>query len=294
MGFTKIIQARYDNNPNYLLDSMLNCIIQTGNSYPSDSSILWDKLRGQLQKLYGISLSMFDTHNFRVGSYTGVCSPDEYYIYEAPIKLINKLVGDYTNYFLPAVNFPEGVFIGFFPSEFKDHTFRMEHFVEFCKLVFIMYENLTIYLSSEHISDDILYIYRELFRINLISQIYDNGDEINWEWIQDEESCNLFITERETKNDDGSNTICVSGIYGHIDNYLTPEDIKTHSREIQNAYRCYNYAEAGDIYRKYGSVKEKLDRTFNHTLKDESTVVKVQLDEKPKAMNVGIKVDFGE
>lgn len=285
MGFTKIIQSMYDNNPNYLLDSMLNCVIQTGNSYPSDSSVLWDKLRNKLQKLYGISLTMFDTHNFRVGSYTGVYSADEYYIYEAPIELINKLVGDYTAYFLPSVNFPEGVFLGFFPSEFKDQAFRKEHFVEYCKLVFTMYENLAIHISSTNtISDNILYIYRELFRINLISQIYDNGDEISWNW-SDGESSNLFITERS--NDE---TTCVSSIYGEIDNLLTSNDIKTHSREIQTAYRYYDYAEAGEIYRKYGSVKEKLNTTFNPTPKDKPDETP-QVDEKPKVENVETILD---
>ena len=244
MANTKIIQTKYDNNPNYLLDRFLECVINTGNSYPNDSSVINDPLRVQLQKLYGIKLSMFDTHSFRLGSYTGVCFEDVYYIYEAPIDIINRLVGDYTEYYFPEVNFPEGILLGFFPSEFKNIEYRKAHMIEYSKVVWNLYENLVAAISYSHtISSDVIDIYRELFKLNLFAQIIESGTKITWT-----DEGGLFNTYNIFE---GENTInVVSDMSYQLGYSMTAAEVESSVKQIQTAYRAYNYSEIGDLFRK--------------------------------------------
>ena len=248
MANTKIIQTKYDNNPNYMLDRFLECIIETGNSYPNDSSVINDPLRVQLQKLYGIKLSMFDTHSFRLGSYTGVCFEDIYYIYEAPIDIINRLVNDYTEYYLSEVNFPEGTLLGFFPSEFKDIEFRKAHMIEYSKVVWNLYENLIAYITNSNaLSSDVINMYRELFKLNLFAQILETGTNIPWT-----DGGGLFnigcIYDGEV-----SITNIVSDMSFQLGCSMTVNEVESSAKQIQAAYRAYNYSEIGDLFRTYGS-----------------------------------------
>lgn len=248
MANTKIILTKYDNNPNYLMDKFLEYVIETGNSYPNDSSVINDPLRVQLQKLYDIKLSMFDTHSFRLGNYTGACFEDIYYIYEAPIDIINRLVGDYTEYYLPEVNFPEGILLGFFPSEFKDIEFRKAHMIEYSKVVWNLYENLNIYISNSHtISSEVIDMYRELFKLNLFAQIIETGTKITWT-----DKGGLFNTYC---NFEGEYTITnvVSDMSYQLGYSMTTCDVERSAKQIHAAYRAYNYSEIGPLFRAHAS-----------------------------------------
>lgn len=248
MANTKIIQTKYDNNPNYLMDRFLGCVIETGNSYPNDSSVINDPLRVQLQKLYGINLSMFDTHSFRLGSYTGVCFEDIYYIYEAPIDIINRLVNDYTKYHIPEVNFPEGILLGFFPSEFKDIEFRKAHMIEYSRVVWNIYENLIAYISdSNSLSSDVIVMYRELFKLNLFAQILETGTKITW--TDKDELFNIGCIY----NDTGTITNVVSDMSYQLGYRMTANEVEHSVKQIQAAYRAYNYSEIGNLLRTCGS-----------------------------------------
>lgn len=247
MANTKIIQTKYDNNANYLMDRFLECIIETGKSYPNDNSVINDPLRVQLQKLYGIKLSMFDTHSFRLGSYTGVCFEDIYFIYEAPIDIINRLVNDYTEYYFPEVNFPEGILLGFFPSEFKDIEFRKAHMIEYSKVVWNLYENLVAHMSYSHtLSSDVIDMYRELFKLNLFAQIIENG--MNIPWTDEGGLFNTGCIFKDAKN----KTNIVSDMSFQLGYSMTTDAVKSSVKQIQAAYRAYNYSEIGDLFRTYG------------------------------------------
>lgn len=279
MANTKIIQTKYDNNPNYLMDRFLECIIETGKSYPNDSSVINDPLRVQLQKLYGIKLSMFDTHSFRLGSYTGVCFEDAYYIYEAPIDIINRLVGDYTEYYLPEVNFPEGIILGFFPSEFKDIEFRKSRMIEYSKFVWNLYENLIVYISNSNtISSEVLNMYRELFKLNLFAQILETGANIPWT-----DEGGLFNTGcifKDAKNI----TNVVSDMSYQLGYSMTVDEVESSVKQIQSAYRAYNYSEIGDLFRKYGSKHMRMYwEDVNCFLRGTSHSIKENNDETAKS-----------
>lgn len=248
MANTKIIQTKYDNNANYLMDRFLECIIETGKSYPNDNSVINDPLRVQLQKLYGIKLSMFDTHSFRLGSYTGVCFEDIYFIYEAPIDIINRLAGDYTEYHIPEVNFPEGILLGFFPSEFKDIEFRKAHMIEYSKVVWNLYRNLIAYIyNSNTISSNVIDMYKELFKLNLFAQIIENGMNIPWT-----DRGGLFNIAC-TNNNAGRTINVVSDMSYQLGYSMTACEVESSVKQIQAAYRVYNYSEIGDLFRTYGS-----------------------------------------
>lgn len=248
MANTKIIQTKYDNNANYLMDRFLECIIETGKSYPNDNSVINDPLRVQLQKLYGIKLSMFDTHSFRLGSYTGVCFEDIYFIYEAPIDIINRLVNDYTEYHIPEVNFPEGILLGFFPSEFKDIEFRKAHMIEYSKVVWNLYRNLIAYIyNSNTISSNVIDMYKELFKLNLFAQIREAGTNIPWT-----DRGGLFNIAC-TNNNAGRTINVVSDMSYQLGYSMTACEVESSVKQIQAAYRAYNYSEIGDLFRTYGS-----------------------------------------
>ena len=282
MANTKIIQTKYDNNPNYLMDRFLECIIETGKSYPNDSSVINDPLRVQLQKLYDIKLSMFDTHSFRLGSYTGVCFEDAYYIYEAPIDIINRLVGDYTEYYLPEVNFPEGIILGFFPSEFKDIEFRKSHMIEYAKVVWNLYENLIVYMSNSHThSSNVIDMYRELFKLNLFAQILETGEKIPWT-----DGGGLFNTGCISR-DGGTITNIVSDMSFQLGRSMTVNEVESSVKQIQSAYRAYNYSEIGDLFRKYGSKHTRMYwEDVNCFLRSPSHLIKDNKDEAAKSEEI--------
>ena len=282
MANTKIIQTKYDNNPNYLLDRFLECVIETGNSYPNDSSVINDPLRVQLQKLYGIKLSMFDTHSFRLGSYTGVCFEDIYYIYEAPIDIINRLVNDYTEYCLSEVNFPEGILLGFFPSEFKNIEFRKAHMIEYSKVVWNLYTNLIVYiLSSNTLSSDVIDMYKELFKLNLFAQILETGTKITW--TNKGGLFNIYCIY----NDAGNATNVVSDMYYRLGCSMTTNEVENSVKQIQAAYRAYNYSEIGDLFRTYGSKYMGMNwDDANCFLKNYSNLDKENKDEARKSEEI--------
>lgn len=279
MANTKIIQTKYDNNPNYLLDRFLECVIETGNSYPNDSSVINDPLRVQLQKLYDIKLSMFDTHSFRLGSYTGVCFEDIYYIYEAPIDIINRLVNDYTEYYIPEVNFPEGILLGFFPSEFKNIEFRKAHMIEYSKVVWNLYENLIAYISNSNtLSSDVIDMYRELFKLNLFAQILETGAKITWT-----DKGGLFNIGC-IYNDAGSITNVVSDMSYQLGCSMTANEVERSVKQIQAAYRAYNYSEIGNLLRTCGSKHMRMYwGDINCFLKNSSNLNKENEDKAGKS-----------
>lgn len=259
---TKIIQAKYDNNPNYIMDMIINNIIDSGNSYPNNGSVTNDHLRDQLQKVYDINLSMFDTHSFRLGDYTGAFYKDVYFVYEAPISLINNLVGDYTNYSIPLTVFPDGIFIGFFPTEFKDANYRKTHMIEYAKVIYGLYYNLYCSIRGDYKYNS---FYFTIFKLNLIAQVIDSGTKINWvnySFIpsddpeeKEEPLFNIYkyFTDKE---DLGDYHVSYLETFGYL---MTKDEAYEHTKEIQTAYKSYNYADVCQLFRKYGTSVAKLE-----------------------------------
>lgn len=156
----EIIQMKYDNNPNYIMDQILHYELKKKNKYPDMSTVVNDPLRPQLQKYLGINLSMCDTHSYILGNYQGICTNDKYFIYVAPIEELRKILpkscyntetGELFSYVYEVPWFPEGVFLGFMPTEFiNDDEFRNSHLKMYYSFIETMYYYMIEYMNDKH------------------------------------------------------------------------------------------------------------------------------------------------
>lgn len=236
----EIIQMKFDNNPNYIIDQILHYELKKKNKYPDMSTVVNDPLRSQLQKYFGINLSMCDTHSYILGNYHGICTDDKYFIYAAPMKELEKILstqGSYHNeeavedYKSSSILkcrdtswFPEGVFLGVMPTELiDDDQFRNEHMGMYCCYIYDMYINMARYMREKRYFDsDIINIYHFFFK------------------------CKLYL--------DGGVSSEIDHIYCDYrgSKYFTTSALKEHEKEFRSAYLTYNYADYEQFFRKYG------------------------------------------
>ena len=152
------------------LDQMIDSIMRS--KYPNENSILGDTLRYNLMKCYGINLNMFDSHKHIIYYPNGgIC--DTFYFYEAPMNYIKELREKLENPYDILGQYPEGTFLGFFATEFKDPVLRKQYQKEY--IIFVYFAVIAIrkdvyglmpfnqaYLNSIHMMN-IIYILRAAF-----------------------------------------------------------------------------------------------------------------------------------
>lgn len=235
----EIIQMKFDNNPNYIMDQILHYELKKKNKYPDMSTVVNDPLRPQLQKYFDINLSMCDTHSYILGNYQGICTNDKYFIYVAPMKELEKIFSDKCNhddkkeekdksllqYGFNASWFPEGVFLGILPTEaIDDDQFRNDHMGMYCCYIYDMYNNMVEYmLANRYFNSNIINIYRFFFNCKL--QLDGGSDEVD----------RIYYDFSKTR-------------------YLTVSFLKEHEKEFRAVYSTYNYADYMQFFRKYGVI----------------------------------------
>lgn len=161
-------------DPVWRLDQMINCIYNS--TYPNINSVINDHLRSDIQEAYNINLNMFDTHRFIFGSKIGICERTEYYFYEGPYEKIKAIFTnsndkddafDFGNHICG--EYPEGILLGFFATEFKDPEFRRTHMKDYADFLFWTAYNLSnkridtssaYYFYNEHL--DLIYLFKRM------------------------------------------------------------------------------------------------------------------------------------
>lgn len=108
--------------------------------YPDTSSIVNDRLRGELSNILGINLNMFDTHRFGFVAFNNTFCSNEYYVYEGSADDIDKILSkDYICNDIRGI-YPDGVFAGFFKTELRDPEYRASHPYEYFKFIYKLAE----------------------------------------------------------------------------------------------------------------------------------------------------------
>lgn len=108
--------------------------------YPDTSSIVNDRLRGDLTNILGINLNMFDTHRFGFLTFNGAFCSNEYYVYEGSAENIDNILSK--EFFCDDITgiYSDGVLAGFFKTEFRDVEYRSTHAYEYFKFIYKLAE----------------------------------------------------------------------------------------------------------------------------------------------------------
>lgn len=139
------------NDPMWKLDQMIDAIYNS--KYGYIGSIMNDSIRSGIQEAYGINLNLFDTHRFLFSNHAGTVESKEYYFYEGPYEKIKAIFDTTKDEFINQANhicgeYPDGIILGFFATEFKDPEFRKSHMKEYADFVYYSALNYTISNNS--------------------------------------------------------------------------------------------------------------------------------------------------
>ena len=219
------------------LDQMIESMMKT--KYPNSDSILGDMLRYSFMKCYGVNLNMFDTHKHIIYYPNGtIC--DTYYFYEAPMDKIKELVekAKKSNTINDQIDmkgcYPEGIFLGFFATEFKDPELRKKYQVEYINFLSeaVMAIRAQTISTGASVSRGLAYSYVT----SLMDTIYIIKASLNFDFdldkIQNETNKFYFDIYREVK---------MRFIKAAVD----------HKKEFMTAIAGYNYADIMSFYRTY-------------------------------------------
>lgn len=147
-------------NPIKRLECILRCI--EGSKYPNEASIIDDDLRSSLQTAYKLNLNLCDTYRIKFRRIKDDIyinnEPDEFYVYECSCKSYIFNDKNYASDFDLYGNYPEGIFLGFMHSEFRDKEYIKDHISAYFMRLFIMGKS---YLTTfNHPSDNYAEAYR--------------------------------------------------------------------------------------------------------------------------------------
>lgn len=128
----------YD-DPMWKMDKFISNIMMS--KYPNNNSVINDDLRYTIEKCFDINLTLFDTHKIMFTNHMGQIVSPVYYVYEGPYEKVQKIMDNYDHRFYNIGNhicgqYPDGILLGFFSTEFKDPDFRKSHMRDYAAFIY--------------------------------------------------------------------------------------------------------------------------------------------------------------